>query len=165
MPPYDFMLRYLINPRGNFSLVCTRYHHHHKHPGLGHLARSVTRVNVALYIVSLVYMNFNLPVGIFVFQYLFCAFIILWYLNISNKLETLRCRVVLPLNKATHTRTETLTASRRPTNTLAANNATPTGALAADSEIRRKSRCKQRDTHMNSRCKQRDTHRSSRWTQ
>jgi hypothetical protein len=30
------------------------HHHHHKHPGLGHLARSVSRVKVALYIVSLV---------------------------------------------------------------------------------------------------------------
>jgi hypothetical protein len=27
-------------------------HHHHKHPGLGHLARSVSRVTVALSIVS-----------------------------------------------------------------------------------------------------------------
>ena len=32
----------------------TVYHHHHKHPGLGHLARSVSRVTVVLSIVSLV---------------------------------------------------------------------------------------------------------------
>jgi len=30
------------------------YYHHHKHPGLGHLARSVSRVTVVLSIVSLV---------------------------------------------------------------------------------------------------------------
>jgi hypothetical protein len=28
------------------------HHHHHKHPGLGHLARSVSRITVALSIVS-----------------------------------------------------------------------------------------------------------------
>jgi hypothetical protein len=28
------------------------HHHHHKYPGLGHLARSVSRVTVALSIVS-----------------------------------------------------------------------------------------------------------------
>jgi hypothetical protein len=31
------------------------HHHHHKHPGLSHLVRSVSRVTVALSIVSLVF--------------------------------------------------------------------------------------------------------------
>jgi hypothetical protein len=39
------------------------YHHHHKHPGLGHLARSVSRVKVALSIVSLVSQLFFFLVG------------------------------------------------------------------------------------------------------
>jgi hypothetical protein len=38
-------------------------HHHHKHPGLGHLARSVSRVTVALSIVSLVSQLFSFLVG------------------------------------------------------------------------------------------------------
>jgi hypothetical protein len=37
--------------------------HHHKHPGLGHLARSVSRVKVALSIVSLVFQLFSFVVG------------------------------------------------------------------------------------------------------
>jgi hypothetical protein len=36
---------------------------HHKHPGLGHLARSVSRVKVALSIVSLVSQLFSFLVG------------------------------------------------------------------------------------------------------
>jgi hypothetical protein len=39
------------------------HHHHHKHPGLGHLARSVSRVKVALSIVSLVSQLFSIRVG------------------------------------------------------------------------------------------------------
>jgi hypothetical protein len=39
------------------------YHHHHKHPGLGHLARSVSRLKVALYIISLVSQLFSFHVG------------------------------------------------------------------------------------------------------
>jgi hypothetical protein len=39
------------------------HHHHHKHPGLGHLARSVSRVKVALSIVSLVSKLFSFLVG------------------------------------------------------------------------------------------------------
>jgi hypothetical protein len=39
------------------------YHHHHKHPGLGHLARSVSGVKVALSIVSLVSQMFSFLVG------------------------------------------------------------------------------------------------------
>jgi hypothetical protein len=39
------------------------HHHHHKHPGLGHLARSVSRVKVALSIVSLVSQLFSFRVG------------------------------------------------------------------------------------------------------
>jgi hypothetical protein len=38
-------------------------YHHHKHPGLGHLARSVSRVKVALSIVSLVFQLFSFLVG------------------------------------------------------------------------------------------------------
>jgi hypothetical protein len=38
-------------------------HHHHKHPGLRHLARSVSRVKVALSIVSLVSQLFSFLVG------------------------------------------------------------------------------------------------------
>jgi hypothetical protein len=38
-------------------------YHHHKHPGLGHLARSVSRVKVALSIVSLVSQLFSFFVG------------------------------------------------------------------------------------------------------
>jgi hypothetical protein len=37
--------------------------HHHQHPGLGHLARSVSRVTVALSIVSLVSQLFSFLVG------------------------------------------------------------------------------------------------------
>jgi hypothetical protein len=39
------------------------HHHHHKHPGLGHLARSVSRVTVALSIVSSVSQLFSFLVG------------------------------------------------------------------------------------------------------
>jgi hypothetical protein len=39
------------------------HHHHHKHPGLGHLARSVSRVKVAVSIVSLVSQLFSFLVG------------------------------------------------------------------------------------------------------
>jgi hypothetical protein len=39
------------------------YHHHHKHPGLGHLARSTSRVTVALSIVSSVSQLFSFLVG------------------------------------------------------------------------------------------------------
>jgi hypothetical protein len=39
------------------------HHHHHKHPGLGHLARSVSRVTVALAIVSSVSQLFFFLVG------------------------------------------------------------------------------------------------------
>jgi hypothetical protein len=40
---------------------CCLFHHHlhHKHPGLGHLARSVSRVTVALFIVSSVSQLFS----------------------------------------------------------------------------------------------------------
>jgi len=38
-------------------------HHHHKHPGLGHLARSISRVTVALSIVSSVFQLFSFLVG------------------------------------------------------------------------------------------------------
>jgi len=39
------------------------YHHHHKNPGLGHLVRSVSRVTVALSIVSSVSQLFSFLVG------------------------------------------------------------------------------------------------------
>jgi len=39
------------------------HYHHHKHPGLGHLARSVSRVKVALSIVSSVFQLFSFLVG------------------------------------------------------------------------------------------------------
>jgi hypothetical protein len=39
------------------------HHYHHKHPGLGHLARSVSRVTVALSIVSSVSQLFSFFVG------------------------------------------------------------------------------------------------------
>jgi hypothetical protein len=42
--------RPLITPLA--SSTYQNHHHHHKHPGLGHLARSVSRVTVALSIVS-----------------------------------------------------------------------------------------------------------------
>ena len=38
-------------------------HHHHKHPGLGHLTRSVSRVTPALSIASLVSQLFSFLVG------------------------------------------------------------------------------------------------------
>jgi hypothetical protein len=46
-----------------FSQNTTVYHHHHKHPWLGHLARSVSRVTVALSIVSSVSQLFSFIVG------------------------------------------------------------------------------------------------------
>jgi hypothetical protein len=39
------------------------HHHHHKHPGLGHLARSVSRVTVALSIVSSASQLFSFLMG------------------------------------------------------------------------------------------------------
>jgi len=39
------------------------HHHHHKHPGLGHLARSFSRVTGVLSIVSLVSQVFSFLVG------------------------------------------------------------------------------------------------------
>jgi hypothetical protein len=39
------------------------HHHHHKHPGLGHLARSFSRVTVALSIVSSVSQLISFLVG------------------------------------------------------------------------------------------------------
>jgi hypothetical protein len=39
------------------------HHHHHKHPGLGHFARSVSRVTVAFSIVSSVSQLFSFLVG------------------------------------------------------------------------------------------------------
>jgi hypothetical protein len=39
------------------------HHHHHKHPGLGHLARSVSRVTVALSIIPSVSQLFSFLVG------------------------------------------------------------------------------------------------------
>jgi hypothetical protein len=50
----------------NFHLIITNihhHHHHHKHPWLGHLARSVSRVKVALSVVSLVSQLFSFLVG------------------------------------------------------------------------------------------------------
>jgi hypothetical protein len=43
-------------------LIFAKYHHH-KHPGLGHLARSVSRVTVTLSIVSSVSQLFSFLVG------------------------------------------------------------------------------------------------------
>jgi len=43
--------------------VSKNYHHHHKHPGLGHLVRSVSRVTVAVSIVSSVSQLFSSLVG------------------------------------------------------------------------------------------------------
>jgi hypothetical protein len=48
-------VRFIVNRVG----VSFFDHHHHKHPGLGHLARSVSRVTVALSIVSLVSQLFS----------------------------------------------------------------------------------------------------------
>jgi hypothetical protein len=45
------------------EVMLDKYHHHHKHPGLGHLARSVSRVTVTLSIVSLVSQLFSFLVG------------------------------------------------------------------------------------------------------
>jgi hypothetical protein len=45
------------------NLYLILHHHHHKHPGLGHLARSVSRVKVALSIVSSVSQLFCFLVG------------------------------------------------------------------------------------------------------
>jgi hypothetical protein len=39
------------------------HRHHHKHPGLGHLARSVSKIKVALSIVPLVSQLFSFRVG------------------------------------------------------------------------------------------------------
>jgi hypothetical protein len=46
-----------------FKTNVHHHHHHHKHPGLGHLARSVSRVKVALSIVSLISQLFSFRVG------------------------------------------------------------------------------------------------------
>jgi hypothetical protein len=48
--------------RVNYTYIII-YCHHHKHPGLGHLARSVSIVTVALSIVSSVSQLFSLLVG------------------------------------------------------------------------------------------------------
>jgi hypothetical protein len=48
------------------KIVCLsalHHHHHHKHPGLDHLARSVSRVTVALSIVSSVSQFFSFLLG------------------------------------------------------------------------------------------------------
>jgi hypothetical protein len=45
------------------GLLVIHHHHHHKHPGLGHLARSVSRVTVALSIISSVSRLFSFLVG------------------------------------------------------------------------------------------------------
>ena len=47
-----------MNPR-----LKDKNHHHHKHPGLGHLACSVSRVTVALSIISSVSQLFSFLVG------------------------------------------------------------------------------------------------------
>jgi len=46
-----------------FTSGITNCHHHHHHPGLGHLARSVSRVTVAVSIVSSVSQLFSFLVG------------------------------------------------------------------------------------------------------
>jgi hypothetical protein len=53
------MLKYI----GTWVCVYIYIYHHHKHPGLGHLARSVSRVKVTLSIVSLVSQLFSFLVG------------------------------------------------------------------------------------------------------
>jgi hypothetical protein len=45
------------------AFIVHYYHHYNKHPGLGHLARSVSRVTVALSIVSSVSPLFSFLVG------------------------------------------------------------------------------------------------------
>jgi len=59
--------RLLVTRRLHRSLHVTQwkfiYIHHHKHPGLDHLARSVSRVTVVLSIVSLVSQFFSFLVG------------------------------------------------------------------------------------------------------
>jgi len=47
----------------NVIVTIGNHHHHHKHPGLGHLARSVSRVTVVLSIASLVSQLFSFLVG------------------------------------------------------------------------------------------------------
>jgi membrane protein YqaA with SNARE-associated domain len=54
-----FVCKCLLPPGDN----PIHHHHHHKHPGLGHLARSVSRVTVALSIVSSVSQLFCFLVG------------------------------------------------------------------------------------------------------
>jgi hypothetical protein len=39
--------------------MCFNFHHHHKHQGLGHLARSISRVTAALASVSSVFQLFS----------------------------------------------------------------------------------------------------------
>jgi hypothetical protein len=53
----------MIVPFVAYSAKLFIYNHHHKHPGLGHLARSVSRVKVAHSIVSLVFQLFSFRVG------------------------------------------------------------------------------------------------------
>jgi hypothetical protein len=45
------------------NVISHGIYHHHKHPGLGHLARSVSRVKVALSIISSVSQLFSFHVG------------------------------------------------------------------------------------------------------
>jgi hypothetical protein len=49
-------------PPGGYP-IAVKYIYHHKHPGLGHLARSVFRVTVSLSIVSSVSRLFSFLVG------------------------------------------------------------------------------------------------------
>ena len=52
--------------RARYYNICGKYlvnHHHNKHPGLGHLFRSVSRVTAALSIASSVYQLFSFLVG------------------------------------------------------------------------------------------------------
>jgi hypothetical protein len=59
-----YCLSVWFTSRKSLSLVFGNYNnHHHKHSGLGHLARSVSRVTVALFIVSSVSQLFSFLVG------------------------------------------------------------------------------------------------------
>jgi hypothetical protein len=79
---------------------CFNNHHHHEHPGLGHLARSVSRVTVALSIVSLVPQLFSFLVGFnnnlcnfsSVFTP-FCSCIITKIRNLKNHITPCSCTV------------------------------------------------------------------------
>jgi hypothetical protein len=54
---------YFFHPQGTSSLIVENDDYHHKHPGLGHLARSVSTVTVALSKVSSVFQLFSFLVG------------------------------------------------------------------------------------------------------